>query len=165
MRRHYREASMTDCRFSCTLGASTESPLPHVWEHTVGSCHATLALRADWQRQLLRCRRELSFRHARLHGILCDDMSTLVREKGALMYSFFNVDQICDWVERYGPSEVRRWFFEIWNEPNLAAFWTGSQADYFRLYRHAARTIKDVDGALAVGGPPQGTALLTVHSS
>ena len=23
--------------------------LPHFWEHTVGSGHATLALRADWQ--------------------------------------------------------------------------------------------------------------------
>jgi len=57
------------------------------------------------------------------------------------------------WVERYGLSEVRRWFFEVWNEPNLSAFWTGSQMDYFRLYQHAARAIKDVDGALSVGGP------------
>jgi xylan 1,4-beta-xylosidase len=30
-------------------------------------------------------------------------------------------------VERYGLSEVRKWFFEVWNEPNLEAFWTGKQ--------------------------------------
>jgi xylan 1,4-beta-xylosidase len=45
-------------------------PLPHVWEHTVGSCHAPLGLRADWQGQLRRCRQELGFRHVRFHGPL-----------------------------------------------------------------------------------------------
>ena len=193
-------------RFVCTLDASAATPLHHVWEHTVGSGHATLALRADWQRQLARCHRELGFRHVRFHGLLSDDMGTLVREDDALVYSFFNADQVLDfllsidmrpfvelsfmptalassgdvvfryrgnitppkdyeawetlirelvhhWVERYGPAEVRRWFFEIWNEPNLPAFWTGSQEDYFRLYQHAARAIKGVDSALVVGGP------------
>jgi len=56
-------------------------------------------------------------------------------------------------VERYGLEEVRSWFFEVWNEPNLSFFWTGSQADYFRLYQHAARAIKSVDSGLRVGGP------------
>src|SRR5262245_56516191 len=41
--------------FTCHLAAPA-APLPHVWEHTVGSCHAPLALRADWQGQLRRCR-------------------------------------------------------------------------------------------------------------
>jgi beta-xylosidase len=27
-------------------------PFPHFWEHTVGSGHASLALRADWQAQI-----------------------------------------------------------------------------------------------------------------
>lgn len=63
-------------------------------------------------------------------------------------------------VERYGIEEVSRWGFEIWNEPNLegfgpdiAGFWTGTQADYFRLYDQAARAIKSVDERLLVGGP------------
>src|SRR6266567_4059339 len=62
-------------------------------------------------------------------------------------------------VERYGIEEVRQWGFEIWNEPNLAVlgpfsgFWTGTQADYFRLYDLAARAIKSVDERLLVGGP------------
>ena len=48
---------------------------------------------------------------------------------------------------------MREWFFEVWNEPNLKAFWTGTQADYFKLYRYTAHAIKSVDGALRVGGP------------
>ena len=56
-------------------------------------------------------------------------------------------------VDRYGLEEVRSWFFEVWNEPNLFFFWAGSQADYFRLYEHAARAIKSVGAGLRVGGP------------
>jgi len=57
------------------------------------------------------------------------------------------------WVERYGVAEVRQWFFEVWNEPNLSSFWKGSQQDYFRLYRTSALALKRVDAALRVGGP------------
>ena len=33
---------------------------------------------------------------------------------------------------RYGRDEVRSWFFEVWNEPNLAGFWEGAdQNAYF----------------------------------
>ena len=56
-------------------------------------------------------------------------------------------------VDRYGLAEVRSWFFEVWNEPNLSYFFDGTQADYFKLYEHTARSIKTVDGMLAVGGP------------
>ena len=38
--------------------------------------------------------------------------------------------------------EVRTWFFEVWNEPNLKAFWTGSQEDYFKLYRYTVQALK-----------------------
>lgn len=56
-------------------------------------------------------------------------------------------------VDRYGVEEVRTWFFEVWNEPNLRFFWDGSQEEYFKLYEHAARAIKRVDSRLRVGGP------------
>ena len=56
-------------------------------------------------------------------------------------------------VDRYGLEEVRTWFFEVWNEPNLKYFWAGSQQEYFSLYEHAVRAIKSVDGQLRVGGP------------
>lgn len=191
--------------FSSDLGG-TLTPLPHFWEHTIGSGHATLALRADWQTQLRRARDELGVRHVRFHGILDNDMGTLIEQGGQLIYSFFNADQIFDfllsigvrpfvelsfmpsclassgqvqfhyranvsaprdlsqwstlieklvthWVERYGLDEVRSWFFEVWNEPNLTAFGSGKQADYFPLYRYTVEAIKNVDNQLKVGGP------------
>src|SRR5947209_7883503 len=194
-----------DPHFRFLLSAPGE-PLPHVWEHTVGSCHAPLALRADWQTQLRRCHQELGFRHVRFHGLLSDDVGTLVRYQDRLVYSFFNADAIIDfllsigmrpfvelsfmptalasgddtsfhyranvtpprdhrawaglvrrlaahWVERYGVEEVRRWYFEVWNEPNLRSFWTGTREDYFKLYRHTAAALKEVDAGLRVGGP------------
>lgn len=57
------------------------------------------------------------------------------------------------WVDRYGIDEVSQWFFEIWNEPNLKTFWTGTQDDYFKLYSHSVQAIKSVDASLRVGGP------------
>jgi xylan 1,4-beta-xylosidase len=133
-------------------------------------------------------------------------METLICEENKLLYSFFNADQIMDfllsigmrpfvelsfmplslasgnttvfryaanvtppkdynqwavligkltahWVERYGLNEVREWFFEVWNEPNLKAFWTGTQQDYFKLYRVTVEAVKGVDPSLKVGGP------------
>ncbi|HUY31150.1 MAG TPA: glycosyl hydrolase [Pirellulales bacterium] len=191
--------------FRCNL-AETTGPLPHFWEHTVGSCHAAMALRADWQAQLRRCHAELGFRHVRFHAVLSDDMGTLMDERNRLLYSFFNADQIWDyllsigmkpfvelsfmptalasgdttvfhyrsnvtppkdfkqwaklihklvahWVERYGVEEVRTWFFEVWNEPNLKAFWPSTQANYFKLYRYTVQAIKEIDDRLQVGGP------------
>jgi xylan 1,4-beta-xylosidase len=196
---------MSSIDFFCNLAEAT-TPLPHFWEHTVGSDHAPVALRADWQSQLQRCHNELGFQYVRFHGLLSDDLGTLIRENDKLLYSFFNADQIFDfilsigmkpfvelsfmptalasgkktvfnyeanvtpprdyklwatlinrlvshWVDRYGVAEVRDWFFEVWNEPNLKAFWTGTQRDYFRLYRYTAAAIKKVDASFLVGGP------------
>lgn len=56
-------------------------------------------------------------------------------------------------VRRYGVEEVREWFFEVWNEPNLDMFWAGTMEDYFRLYQSTALAIKKVDSELKVGGP------------
>lgn len=56
-------------------------------------------------------------------------------------------------IERYGAAEVRQWYFEVWNEPNLPFFWAGTQAQYFELYQATALALKSVDPALKVGGP------------
>jgi xylan 1,4-beta-xylosidase len=56
--------------------------------------------------------------------------------------------------KRYGRDEVRTWFFEVWNEPNLSGFWEGAdQKAYFELYDLTAKTIKSIDPELRVGGP------------
>jgi len=58
------------------------------------------------------------------------------------------------WVERYGEDEVKRWYFEVWNEPNLKnVFWTGDQTEYFKLYSVTARAVKSVSPLFKVGGP------------
>jgi xylan 1,4-beta-xylosidase len=57
------------------------------------------------------------------------------------------------WTERYGEDEVRQWYFEIWNEPNLDFFFTGTQADYFKLYEVTAKAVKSVSPQFRVGGP------------
>lgn len=56
-------------------------------------------------------------------------------------------------MERYGLGEVERWYFEVWNEPNLKGFWSGTQEEYFRLYDEAARALKKASPSLRVGGP------------
>ena len=142
----------------------------------------------------------------RFHGLFSDDVGTVVKHNDELLYSFFNADQIIDfllsigmrpfvelsfmptalasgsktvfhycgnvtppkdykqwstlihtlvahWVARYGIQEVAEWFFEVWNEPNLKAFWTGTKEDFFKLYRVTADAIKRVDPSLKVGGP------------
>ena len=64
------------------------------------------------------------------------------------------IDQLVRHLEeRYGEKEVRSWFFEVWNEPNLRFFFDGTMEDYFHLYEITARTIKGVDAKLRVGGP------------
>ena len=62
-------------------------------------------------------------------------------------------------VQRYGIQEVSRWYFEVWNEPNIA-FWNGkpAQASYFQLYDHTARDLKSVSPRLRVGGPSTAAA-------
>jgi xylan 1,4-beta-xylosidase len=55
---------------------------------------------------------------------------------------------------RYGEAEVRSWYFEVWNEPNLGGFWErADQEAYFELYEASARAIKAIDPGLRVGGP------------
>ena len=57
-------------------------------------------------------------------------------------------------VDRYGIDEVSRWYFEVWNEPNID-FWAGDpkQTTYYELYDHTARDLKRVNSRLRVGGP------------
>jgi len=56
-------------------------------------------------------------------------------------------------AERYGLEEIRTWYFEVWNEPNLSGFWSGTQDEYWKLYTASARAVKGVDAQLKIGGP------------
>jgi len=55
---------------------------------------------------------------------------------------------------RYGADEVNHWYFEVWNEPDLHnGFFTGSQSDYFNLYKNTVESIRAVCPKCRVGGP------------
>ena len=57
-------------------------------------------------------------------------------------------------IERYGREEVVQWPVEVWNEPNLTAFWKDADmAEYFKLYDKTSRAVKEVDARFKVGGP------------
>ncbi|HEV2215418.1 MAG TPA: glycosyl hydrolase family 39, partial [Terracidiphilus sp.] len=62
-------------------------------------------------------------------------------------------------VDRYGIDEVSKWYFEVWNEPNID-FWAGvpKQSTYFEFYAHTARALKAVSPRLRVGGPATSSA-------
>ena len=56
--------------------------------------------------------------------------------------------------ERYGADEVKKWYFEVWNEPNLHnIFWSGGKSRYLKLYEYAAKAVKSVNLDFKVGGP------------
>jgi xylan 1,4-beta-xylosidase len=60
---------------------------------------------------------------------------------------------VAHFQERYGKAEVEKWYFEVWNEPDLGGFFSGTQADYFELYAHTAKAVKSVSSTYRVGGP------------
>jgi xylan 1,4-beta-xylosidase len=55
-------------------------------------------------------------------------------------------------VERYGADEVNKWYWEVWNEPNIS-YWHGSHADYFKLYDYAVAGVRRALPTARVGGP------------
>jgi xylan 1,4-beta-xylosidase len=55
-------------------------------------------------------------------------------------------------VERYGKEEVLRWYFEVWNEPDID-YWHTTPEAYWKLYDHAAAGVKAALPGAKVGGP------------
>lgn len=56
--------------------------------------------------------------------------------------------------ERYGEDEIKQWYFEVWNEPDLHnLFFTGNLDDYLSLYKNTAEAIKSECPVCRVGGP------------
>ena len=56
---------------------------------------------------------------------------------------------------RYGKAEIEKWFFEVWNEPDIESFFRSDDKmnDYFKIYESAARAVTRVDKNYKVGGP------------
>lgn len=63
---------------------------------------------------------------------------------------------VYEWVKhsinRYGEAEVKTWWWEVWNEPNIS-YWKGTEEEYFKLYDYAADAVKRALPAARIGGP------------
>jgi len=66
---------------------------------------------------------------------------------GALVYEWVRHS-----IERYGKEEVKSWWWEVWNEPNIG-YWKGTPEEFFMLYDYAADAVKRALPEARIGGP------------
>ncbi len=66
-------------------------------------------------------------------------------------------------VERYGKAEVEKWYWEVWNEPDIS-YWKGKPADYFKLYDYAVDGVRAALPAARVGGPEAASSVPFVRN-
>lgn len=55
-------------------------------------------------------------------------------------------------VERYGVGEVKTWYWEPWNEPNIK-YWSGTFEEFCKLYDYSAQGLKRACPECKIGGP------------
>lgn len=100
---------------------------------------------------------------------LASDRSKTIFYKVSYISPPRSIDRWCKLIEvfirhcmsRYGKTEVESWKFEFWNEPELEAFWSGSDAEYMDLYLRTYETMKSISTELKIGAPG---CIITLHS-
>ncbi len=84
---------------------------PKYWQKCVGSGHASLGLRQDWQEQLKYVHDELGFEYVRFHGLLGDDMKVVTTLSEQMpfpgantiqTYSFYQIGLLFDYILSIG---------------------------------------------------------------
>jgi xylan 1,4-beta-xylosidase len=55
-------------------------------------------------------------------------------------------------IEKYGQAEVEKWYWELWNEPNIG-YWQGTLEQYNQLYDYTADAVKRALPTATFGGP------------
>jgi xylan 1,4-beta-xylosidase len=66
---------------------------------------------------------------------------------GALVYEW-----VKHCVARYGRTEVERWYWEVWNEPN-GDYWKGTPEEFYKLHDYAIAAVRRALPTARVGGP------------
>lgn len=65
-------------------------------------------------------------------------------------------DLVYNWVlhciDRYGEEEVKKWYWETWNEPNID-YWQGTREEFFMLHDYAIEAVLRALPEARVGGP------------
>lgn len=150
--------------------AAMFSPEMVVWEHDIADWRLPAderPKRANWQMIDLSIEALLSLGLKPIYTTcftpvgMTDDPTTCWPDKNATglprdltQWQNFVADGIRHCVERYGREEVRSWYFECWNEPNLrGCFFGGTMEEFFQLWSATWHAVKSVDPALRFGGP------------
>jgi len=55
-------------------------------------------------------------------------------------------------VGKYGRAEVERWYWEVWNEPNIG-YWRGTPEEFHKLHDYAIDAVRRALPSAKVGGP------------
>jgi xylan 1,4-beta-xylosidase len=55
-------------------------------------------------------------------------------------------------VQRYGKEKVSTWYFEVWNEPDIA-YWHATPEEYYKLYDYSVTGVRAALPNAIVGGP------------
>jgi xylan 1,4-beta-xylosidase len=146
------------------------SPEMVVWEHDLVDWRlpeAERVKRANWQMIDLSIEGLLALGLKPIYTTcftpvgMTDDATTCWPDKNRTgmprdmaQWQAFVADGIRHCIARYGSEEVRSWYFECWNEPNLkGCFFGGTKEDFFQLWSATWRAVKSVDSSLRFGGP------------
>jgi xylan 1,4-beta-xylosidase len=55
-------------------------------------------------------------------------------------------------VQKYGRAEVEKWYWEVWNEPNIG-YWRGTPEEFRKLHDYAIDAVRRALPSAKVGGP------------
>jgi xylan 1,4-beta-xylosidase len=55
-------------------------------------------------------------------------------------------------IQRYGKEETLKWYWEVWNEPDIS-YWHGTPEEYFKLYDYSVAGVRAALPGALVGGP------------
>ena len=55
-------------------------------------------------------------------------------------------------VQKYGRAEVEKWYWEVWNEPNIG-YWKGTPEEFRKLHDYAVDAVRRALPTARVGGP------------
>ena len=55
-------------------------------------------------------------------------------------------------VSKYGAAEVEKWYWEVWNEPNIG-YWRGTRQEFLKLHDYAMAGVRKALPRARVGGP------------
>ena len=74
-----------------------------MFKQCIGAGRANEGLRADWQQQLARVKKECDFKYIRFHGLLTDDMAVYREDRnGNPEYNYMYIDPLFDYLLSIG---------------------------------------------------------------